>query len=151
MKGKPLRHSLYLRPENTPIMDASLSKPQEETLLQLLMKERGYYQTIFDITREENSRLEAQRPLPELQPLLRQKQTVISCIHSIDEELSPLKRLWRCKKDRSDPLSEKIQEELSSLNLLLGEILNIDRRSQKHAEKHLAELKQRYLEQKEES
>lgn len=132
-------------------MNSNMDTPQEELLLQLLAKERGYYQTVLDIAREENSRLLAQCALADLQPLLKQKQIVLSCIQSIDHALTPLKRYWQSKKDRTDPLSTRIQEELGSLNILLSDILRTDLSSQKFAERHLADLKQRCSDRLEQS
>lgn len=122
-------------------MSSPIDRPREELLLELLVKEHGYYCKVLDIANEENSRLQVERPLADVQPLLKQKQVLLNEIQILDNALAPLKRYWQSKKDRSDPLSSQIQQELASLNQLLSDILVVDISTQQYAEKHLKDLK----------
>lgn len=127
------------------------STPKEKTLLELLIKKRGFYQIVFDITLEENIHLRMERPLSELRPLLRQKQNALLSIRSIDKELLLLKVHWLGAEKQADSLSTQIHRELSLLDSLLGDIVKTDNSNQKYAEKHLKELRRKYVQCKEEA
>lgn len=114
---------------------------KEEVLHQLLKKEYGYYKAILEITHDEHEKLTSGLTTGSMQPLLKKKKILLSCIHEIEAAMLPLKKYWQTKVSRSDPVSIQIQEELISLNKLLKEILQLDLVNQKLLENHLANLK----------
>jgi hypothetical protein len=123
----------------------STNLSQEETLLQLLQKERSYYHDIFEITQEEHAQLSNKQPISNIRPLLKKKQTLMLNIHEIDTQLKPLKDVWQKKKERTDSLSLQIQQELTELNHLLAKILQINKVSEKKVEMHLQQLKEKQI------
>jgi len=125
--------------DSIPSLD-NMSK--EEILLQLLRKEHNYYLEILNITHEEQSRLRPPPSVAELKPLLSKKKVLLSCINEIEGALTPLKKYWHTKTDKSDVESGFIKQELEALNKLLREILQIDLMSQKALETHMVSLRQ---------
>lgn len=107
----------------------SLSK--EELLLKLLQKEHEYYTSILDITRKEHETLSKHLPLNEIQRLFSQKKALLVNIKEIESALQPLKKYWNTKQERSDHYSVQIHKELSDLDNLLKDILQLDQLSQK--------------------
>jgi hypothetical protein len=129
-------------------MENSASSPssllnKENLLYQLLKKEHGYYKAIFEITQEENETLKTHQSITELKPLLKKKKILLACINEIESAMTPLKKYWQSKINRSDEPSEKIKLELNALNQLLKEILQLDLLSQKTMENHLLYLRER--------
>ena len=110
---------------------------KEEILSQLLRKECGYYKAILEITRLENEKLEHGHPLSEIRPLLEKKKILLSCINEIDSALSPLKKYWINKTDRSDKFSQQVKAEVSDLNDIVKAILQQDLTAQKMLETQL--------------
>lgn len=118
------------------------SMTKEEILYELLLKEQGYYSSILEVTRQENEKLGSQKPLSEINPLLKKKKIFLSCIAEIETALTPLKKYWQNKKDRTDPESQKIKNALANLDRLLKEILELDLISQQILERYLDTFKQ---------
>jgi hypothetical protein len=116
---------------------------KEDMLYQLLKKEHGYYKAIQEIAREEYEKLNANHPISELKPLLKKKKILLSCISEIETAMTPLKRYWQNKSNRTDDASERIKLELDALNKLLKEILQLDLLSQKTLENHMLFLRER--------
>lgn len=110
--------------------DPLLGMSKEEILSQLLKKEYGYYCKILDITIEENEKLRTHQPMSEINPLLKKKKIILNCIAEIENAILPLKKIWQNRKDRSDPNSLQIKQELTNLDRLLKEILELDLISQ---------------------
>jgi hypothetical protein len=125
----------------TPLHPSTLSK--EDMLYQLLKKEHGYYKAILEIAIEENNKLKNQDGISELKPLLKKKKLLLACISEIEAAMAPLKKYWQSKTNREDEPSEKIKSELSALNLVLKEILQLDLSSQKSMEQHLIDLREK--------
>lgn len=115
---------------------------KEQILYELLRKESGYYLSILELTRIENEKLSSHQPLSDINPLLKKKKVLLSCIAEIEGALPPLKKFWQAKKDRSDSDSIKIKQELSNMDRLLKEILELDLMSQQILESYLESFKQ---------
>ncbi len=115
---------------------------KEQVLYELLRKEYGYYLSILEITRMENEKLSAHQPLHDINPLLKKKKILLSCISEIETAMAPLKKYWQTKRERSDSESVKIKQELANLDKLLQEILELDLISQQILEGYLESLKQ---------
>lgn len=116
---------------------------KEDMLFQLLKKMHGYYKAILEIAQEENVKLKSRDAISELKPLLKKKKILLACISETEVAMAPLKKYWQSKLNRSDEPSLKIKTELSSLNVLLKEILQLDLLSQKSMENHLLYLRER--------
>jgi hypothetical protein len=125
----------------SPLHSSTLSK--EDMLYQLLKKEHGYYKAILEIAIEEDNKLKNQDAIRELKPLLKKKKLLLACISEIEAAMAPLKKYWQTKTNRDDEPSEKIKSELSALNLVLKEILQLDLSSQKTMEQHLIDLREK--------
>jgi flagellar biosynthesis/type III secretory pathway chaperone len=118
-----------------------LSMTKEEVLYQLLKKQAGYYSSILEVTKQENQKLGSKEPLGEINLLLKKKKTLLSYIAEIEKTAQPLKSHWQAKRDRSDPQSIKVMQELSNLDRLLKEILQLDLRSQQMMEAYMEAIK----------
>lgn len=126
----------------TPDKNSSITNmSKEEVLYHLLKKEHGYYKAIFEITRQENEKLNLNQSILDIKPLLKKKKILLSCISEIENALTPLKKYWQSKTDRSDFFSELIKQELEGLNKLLKEILQMDLLSQKTLENHMITIR----------
>lgn len=125
------------------IDNTSFSLNKDNLLYQLLKKEHGYYKTILEISKEENQKLRGENPLTELKPLLKKKKILLASIGEIDVAMAPLKKYWQGKNNRSDEPSEKIKLELSELNNLLKQILQLDLANQKTMESHMKALREK--------
>jgi hypothetical protein len=119
------------------------SVDKDDLLYQLLKKEHGYYKTILEISLEENRKLKSHEPLPELKPLIKKKKVLLGSIGEIDAAMAPLKKYWQAKANRTDEPAERIKLELSELNNLLKQILQLDLANQKTMESHMAILRER--------
>lgn len=117
--------------------------PKEEALYELLKKECFYYSSILEITKVENDKLLTHQPLSDISPLLKQKKIYLSCIAEVEAIINPLKKYWQERPSKSDPISLKIKGELTSLDQLLREILQLDLISQKSLEDHLEFLQKK--------
>ena len=115
---------------------------KDEILYRLLKKECGYYRAILDITEEENDKFNARRPLPEITPLMKKKKILLSCIREIDSALSPLKTYWRQQNTHDGPFAAKVQRELTLLEKLLHEILELDDANNRMLKDLLSKIKQ---------
>lgn len=104
---------------------------KEEVLYQLLKKEHGYYLAVFEITNQENQKLQDSHAIKEVLELLHRKKKLLGHIQEIDLTLSPLKKYWLAKTDKSDHLSQKIEAVLQEMEYLLGKILELHIESQK--------------------
>lgn len=127
---------------NAPSAAAAISK--EEAFYQLLKKERTYYRSLLEITRQEYALLHIPAIMPgwrSIPPLLKNKRTLLGCIKEIEHSLTPLKAAWHDKTCRTDSISTKIHGELEALDLLLEEILKLDLANQKQMEKQLSQLR----------
>lgn len=114
----------------------------QDKFIQLLDKEFGYYEAILDITEQENGKFQRERPLSEIQPLMKKKQIFIACIDEISRELRPLKQEWKEDKSRYPlPLKELIEEHLKNFDALLKTILDLDKANNRMLEKRMAALK----------
>lgn len=118
---------------------ANMSK--EEVLYHLLKKEHGYYKAIMEITRQEHQLFEHAQSIVDIKPLLKKKKILLACINEIETALTPLKKYWQSKAERTDYFSGQIKRELEDLNKLLKEILQIDLLSQKSLENLMMDLK----------
>lgn len=116
---------------------------KEDMLYQLLKKEHGYYKAIQEIAHEEYEKLNSNQPISELKPLLKKKKILLSCISEVETAMTPLKRYWQNKPNRTDESSERIKAELDSLNKLLKEILQLDLLTQKTLENHMLFLREK--------
>lgn len=103
---------------------------KEEVLYKLLQKEYGYYMNILELTREENDKLRTQKPMNEINPLLKKKRIILACIAEIETAILPLKKHWQLRKEKNDQFSTRIKQELANLDRLLKEILELDLVSQ---------------------
>jgi hypothetical protein len=110
---------------------------EEEKLYQLLKKQFGFYKGIYEVAKMEYLTLSNHRPLAELQPLLKKKKVLLSCVSEIEEEIKPLKR-----ERQETEGSSKVKMEMEALNVLLKEILQIDSLNQKTLENRILILKQ---------
>jgi hypothetical protein len=128
-------------PDNT---HSIYNMSKEEMLYQLLQKEYGYYTAILEITRIEHDKLNANLPISDIKSLLRKKKIFLDCINEIESALSPLKKYWQSKDNRSDSQSEQIKKILSDLDKVLKEILQLDLISQKTFESHLNTLREKF-------
>jgi len=114
----------------------------QDKFLQLLDKEFGYYEAILDITEQENGKFQRERPLSEIQPLMKKKQIFIACIDEIGKELRPLKQQWKEGKDEYPaPIRDMIQEHLKNFDGLLKTILDLDKANNRMLEKRMIALK----------
>lgn len=107
------------------------SLSNEEVLYHLLKKEHGYYKAILNLTHNEHEKLITNQNPNQIHPILKKKKVLLSCIRDIEAAIGPLKNFWENKSDRSAFSSIKISDELSALNLLLKEILQLDLVNQK--------------------
>ncbi len=103
---------------------------KEEILSQLLEKECAYYRSVLELTQAENGYFQRKRPLNEITPLMKKKKILLSCIDEIESALSPLKKYWKTKPNHTDNLSTQVREQLTSLNTVLLELLELDRVNQ---------------------
>lgn len=116
---------------------------KEEILSALLKKQHGYYQAVLEITEKEALQLQGKGSVAELTPLMKQKKILMQCIQEIDLALSPLKKHWKEKSDRSSPIDEEVKVELAKLNTVIKEILRVDEENQRRFQQKLLELKDR--------
>jgi hypothetical protein len=121
-------------------LDHSMSK--EETLYRLLVKERGFYQAIKDLTRQEAEQWAGESP-EAASSLLKKKKILMECIQEVEDALTPLKKYWNQKADRSDFFSQQIECELATLNGLLKEILEMDLASQRALKNRMRSLQEK--------
>ena len=99
----------------------------ELVLLKLLRKENGYYRVILELTKSEKEKLIKQRPFKEFHQLLKKKNIIFSCVEEIELELTPIKEYWKEYKRLKTSLSGEIEIILSKLEMLLKEILEMDK------------------------
>lgn len=97
----------------------------EEKLLYLLRKKKGFFETILDLSEEEPD-----LPLQSWIDSLEQKKILLSCIEEIDAEIAPYKQSLHS-------LSQEISEELESIRKVIKQILHLDAA---HQEKRKNEL-----------
>lgn len=86
----------------------------EKRLLGLLQRKKGFFEALLDL-----SELQQNLPLCDLFPLLEQKRVLLSCIESIDEELSRFQHSLQI-------LSQEITEELEAIRLVSERLLHLD-------------------------
>lgn len=114
-----------------------LDMPREEILYRLLKKQAGYYEAILDLAEEEFIKLNHCRSTPELLPLMKRKQVLLSCIEEIDRALVPIKKHWQAHKQEQCPGNARVQEELCRLEKLLARIIEIDTKNQALLKAHM--------------
>jgi hypothetical protein len=119
---------------------SSSDQDNNQILLELLRKEQGYYLSILEIAKEESKKVSMNEPFKEIKPLLNKKKILLTCIGEIEKKLTPLKKYWQGKTDRSDVLSKQIKDQLDALNEILKEILRLDSISQKTLEAYYSNL-----------
>lgn len=87
---------------------------QEEQLLHLLRKKKGFFEAILDLTQAE-----IELSLTEWISNLEQKKILLSCIEEIDQELTSF-------KDALHTLSQETTEELEHIRVIIRRILHLD-------------------------
>lgn len=97
----------------------------EEKLLHLLRKKKGFFEAILEIT-EEESNLSVQEWISALE----NKKILLSCIEEIDTELMPFKQSMHV-------ISQDTSEELDKIRLVIKRILHIDVINQEKRKKEL--------------
>ena len=118
-------------------------KTKEEILLSLLKKQRKYYGAILELGREEARILSKGQASKGLQCLIRKKKILFACIDEIEDALKPLKRFWKEKTDRSDPISMDVCQELVEIDLMLQALLQLDEANQEMLKNILSSLAQK--------
>ncbi|WP_201456642.1 hypothetical protein [Chlamydia sp. 17-3921] len=88
----------------------------ENALLLLLKKKKGLFLAILDLTETEGS-----LTTKELEKILRQKKTLLSCIEKVDLQIKEYYHSF------SSVLPQDIQQELSKLRQIITRILDIDK------------------------
>lgn len=115
--------------------------PKEQIFRQLLQKELSYYKGILELSQQENTHLQGVGSPKELVQLGRKKKILLACVEEIDSALTPIKKYWKGKGERQDPLSLSVREDLAALDHILQEILDLDRRNQLLMQKLLTRLR----------
>ncbi|MCH9627334.1 MAG: hypothetical protein S4CHLAM2_09710 [Chlamydiales bacterium] len=98
---------------------------ENEKLLHLLRKKKGFFETILDLTEEEQ-----ELPVSEWISVLEQKKILLSCIDEIDSELKPFQSALQ-------HLSQEISEELESIRKVIRTILHLDTKNQNKRKQEL--------------
>lgn len=96
---------------------------EEKKLLKLLVRKKGFFEAILDLTEAEN-----ELSVKEWIAVLEQKQVLLSCIDQIDNELVPL-------RERFGDLSQEAVEELENIRIVIEKILKLDSENQKTRKK----------------
>lgn len=104
---------------------------REAIFLLLLKKEVGYYKAILDLTKQEGEVISHKRPLSDLQSIIKKKQVLFSCVEEIESALQPIHRSWQNKKEHADSDSKKVKLQISDLQKLIQQILELDQANQK--------------------
>jgi hypothetical protein len=111
--------------QHTPTM----SIEQMDQLRALLQKEKGYYDSIWDITQQEAEKLQRGRPLTETINLLKKKKILVTCIEEIESMIKPLRELWM--QHHSDcALAIEIRALIKQLDEQLKQTLDLDKKNQ---------------------
>jgi hypothetical protein len=102
-----------------------------ERLIQLLQKQKAYYEAIWDITQEESERLNRGSSTINL---LKKKRILVACIEEIDLAIFPLREQYQNDSPEVPPLVEE-------LNKLLQKTLQLDQQNQQLLKQQLSLLK----------
>lgn len=97
----------------------------EDKLLLLLQKKRGFFEAILDLS-EDNLHL----PVKDLISVLEQKRILLSCIEEIDEELKPY-------KSSLHTLPQEVTEEIESIREIIEDILDLNEKSMKQKKRKI--------------
>ncbi|WP_148174346.1 hypothetical protein [Chlamydia felis] len=89
---------------------------KEQALLLLLKKKKGFFLAILDLTETEPSLTPV-----ELEKVLRQKKTLLSCIDKVDNQIKEFRHCF------TSVLPQDIQEELSEIREIITKILDTDK------------------------
>ncbi|CCO01682.1 conserved hypothetical protein [Chlamydia psittaci 01DC12] len=89
---------------------------KEQALLLLLKKKKGFFLAILDLTETETSLT----PI-ELEKVLQQKKTLLSCIDKVDNEIKEFRHSF------TSVLPQDIQDELSEIRGIITRILDTDK------------------------
>lgn len=87
---------------------------EEEKLLSLLQKKKGFFESILDLT-ENEQHLSLKAWISQLE----QKKILLSCIEEIDQELLPY-------RETLHTLSQEIDDELEEMKKVIERILRLD-------------------------
>jgi len=93
---------------------AILVRMKEERLLALILKKKGFFEEILELSEGESS-----GSLSEWISVLEQKKTLLNCIEEIDAELYPFQQSLFT-------LSQEIADELDELRKVVQKILHLD-------------------------
>lgn len=98
---------------------------QEDKLLHLLKKKKGFFETILDLTETE-----AELQVSDWVSVLEQKKILLSCVDEVDGELRPFQRTLH-------NLSQETAQELESIRNVIRKILHLDTLNQQKRKQEL--------------
>ncbi|WP_038501333.1 hypothetical protein [Chlamydia avium] len=106
---------------------------KEQVLLPLL-KKKGFFRAILDLTKTESS-----LPATELEKVLKQKKILLSCIEKVDIKIKELRYCF------TSVIPRDIQQELMEIQKIITQILDTDKINYLQRKKELGIYeKQRY-------
>jgi len=117
----------------------TMTDSQLEELLALLQKQQGYYDSIWEITQQEEEKLRKGRPLTETVNLLKKKKILVTCVEEIDTMIRPLRALWS-KQQGSNPLADAIKALIKTLDQTLKNTLEQDKKNQRLMQQAISRL-----------
>jgi len=118
------------------------SMPKAKILYHLLLKEKGYYEAILEITKQEHRKFTNERPFEEIMPLFKKKKILLACIDEIEEALQPIKRWWADEEqDPHDPWTTQAKEQIEQIEIVMQEVLSLDQRNQQMCQSLLKMLR----------
>ncbi|MFN0064877.1 MAG: hypothetical protein ACKVOH_01435 [Chlamydiales bacterium] len=100
----------------------------EKKVLQLLVRKRGFFEAILDLSKEEET-----LSLSQYISILEQKKVLLSCIDEIDQELLSFKASFH-------NLSQTITEEIDKTRRVVLEILHLDKENERKRKKQLRDI-----------
>lgn len=109
---------------------------QEEKLLGLLKRKKGFFEAILDLSETEEN-----FSLSDWISILEQKKVLLACIEEIDIQLLPYKQMLHA-------LSQEISEELDSIRKVIDKILHTDSINQQKRKQELLILDHQQLRKK---
>lgn len=108
-------------------MNPSQNAPDAERLIVLLTEQRDLYGRLRELSDRQRALIAGDRP-EQLLSILQERQTLISSLSRLNEQLAPFRREWDAMYARlSEESRERTSALLNEINALLKVILKTDR------------------------
>lgn len=112
------------------MMDTDTAPPAPEKLLTLLKQQRDLYLRLQELSERQRSLISGDRP-ELLLNILRDRQTLVTALASVNQELSPYRRDWQSVYEALPEVTRhSVSELLEEINGMLQVILRADQEDQ---------------------